>query len=130
MTDAHHHAATDPLAHPEVQQASAAAYISAYVLTVGLLGVGLFMTERHLVTPHSLIPVIAAFAIFLLVAQSLLFLGLDVSHSNIWKTVSLMLTVPLFILSIGLTVWMFHSLDHLVMSPEMPGMSLQPGTLQ
>jgi cytochrome o ubiquinol oxidase operon protein cyoD len=49
----------------------------------------------------------------------------------VWKTVSLILTVPLFILSIGLTVWMFHYLDGLmVMGPEMPGMGMQPTLLQ
>ena len=129
MTDAHY-PAPDPLQHPEVQQASAAAYISAYVLTIFLLGAALFLTEQQALAPMPRLAVISGLAIFLLIAQSLLFLGLDVSRSNIWKTVSLMLAVPLFILSIGLTVWMFHSLDHLTMLPEMPGQSMQPGMLQ
>jgi thiosulfate reductase cytochrome b subunit len=41
--------------------------------------------------------------------------------------------VPLFILTIGLTVWMFQQLDALTMMPGaniMPGMTNQPTLLQ
>jgi len=129
MTDPHH-PAPDPLRHAEVQQAGSLGYISGYLLTIILLGVALVLTERQGMDRQALLIVLSGLTIFLLIAQSMLFFGLDVTRYNIWKSVSLVLTVPLFILSIGLTVWMFHSLDHLMMLPEMPGMPLQPTLLQ
>jgi len=129
MTDPHH-PTPDPLRHAEVQQAGSLGYISGYLLTIILLGVALVLTERQGMDRQALLIVLSGLTIFLLIAQSMLFFGLDVTRYNIWKSVSLVLTVPLFILSIGLTVWMFHSLDHLMMLPEMPGMPLQPTLLQ
>ncbi len=129
MTDPHH-PNPDPLRHAEVQQASFWGYISGYVLTVALLGVALLLTEQPGFQPVALLVTISGLAIFLLVAQGMLFFGLDVSRYNVWKSVSLILTVPLFILSIGLTVWMFHSLGNVMAMPEMPGMPLQPTILQ
>jgi cytochrome o ubiquinol oxidase operon protein cyoD len=129
MTEAHH-LEPDPLGHPEVQQAGSIGYISGYVLTVALLGAALVLTEQKGIDQQALLITLSGLTIFLLIAQGLLFFGLDVTRYNIWKSVSLVLTVPLFILSIGLTVWMFHSLNHLMMLPEMPGMPLQPTILQ
>jgi cytochrome o ubiquinol oxidase operon protein cyoD len=129
MTDPHH-PDPDPLLHAEVQQASLAGYISGYTLTVVFLGIALLLTQLHGLQPAPLLVSISGLAIFLLIAQCMLFFGLDVSRYNIWKTVSLILTVPLFILSIGLTVWMFHALGPVMAMPEMPGMPLQPTVLQ
>jgi cytochrome o ubiquinol oxidase operon protein cyoD len=128
MTDGHH--AYDPLQHPEVQQAGTIGYVSGYVLTVVLLGVALLLTEQRGLPEIPLLVTISGLAIFLLVAQCFLFFGLDVSSHNIWKSVSLILTVPLFILSVGLTVWMFHALNGVMLMPEMPGMPMQPTILQ
>jgi cytochrome o ubiquinol oxidase operon protein cyoD len=129
MTDPHH-PEPNPLLHAEVQQAGSIGYISGYILTVALLGVALLLTQQKGLEPQALIITLSGLTVFLLIAQGLLFFGLDVTRYNIWKSVSLVLTVPLFILSIGLTVWMFHSLNHLMMLPEMPGMPLQPTILQ
>jgi cytochrome o ubiquinol oxidase operon protein cyoD len=129
MTDPH---ATepDPLLHPEVRQAGVVGYVSGYALTVMLLLAALVVTEQHSMAATPLLATLSGLAIFLLIAQCLLFFGLDLSRYHIWKTASLILTVPLFILSIGLTVWMFHSLNDQTMLPEMPGMDMQPTTLQ
>jgi cytochrome o ubiquinol oxidase operon protein cyoD len=129
MTDPHH-PNPDPLIHPEVQQASVGGYITGYALTVVLLGVGLAGTRAQALPPEPLLIALSILAVFLLMAQTMTFFGLDFSRYHVWKTVSLVLTVPLFILSIGLTVWMFHNLDGVTMMPEMPGMSLQPTLLQ
>jgi cytochrome o ubiquinol oxidase operon protein cyoD len=129
MTDPHH-PEPDPLRHPEVQQASLGGYVLGYALTVALLGVGLFGTQARSLPPEPLLIALSILAVFLLLAQTMTFFGLNFSRYHVWKTVSLVLTVPLFILSIGLTVWMFHALDNVTMMPEMPGMSIQPTTLQ
>jgi cytochrome o ubiquinol oxidase operon protein cyoD len=121
---------TDPLQHPEVQQASVKGYVAGYGLTIIGLGLCLLLTQSHALQPVPLLSAVSAIALFLLIAQAFLFFGLDFSKYQIWKSVSVILTVPLFVLSIGLTVWMFHELDGLTMLPEMPGMSMQPTLLQ
>ena len=129
MTDPHN-PEPDPLQHAEVQQAGTFGYLSGTVLSVALLGIALLITEQKSLQPTPVLITISGLSIFLLVAQAILFFGLDVSRYNIWKSVSLILTVPLFILSIGLTVWMFHALGPVMAMPEMPGMPLQPTVLQ
>jgi cytochrome o ubiquinol oxidase operon protein cyoD len=120
-----------PLHHPEVQQATTLGYSAGFVLSCALMLGALLLTQLHDLRPLPLLMVISAIALLTLLAQSVLFFKMDFSAVHIWKTVSLILTVPLFILSIGLTVWMFHYLNGLmVMGPEMPGMSMQPTLLQ
>ncbi|OYV35074.1 MAG: hypothetical protein B7Z80_19460 [Rhodospirillales bacterium 20-64-7] len=87
----------------------------------------LLLTETHALSPLGLMIATSGLAILALVAQTLFFFGIDLSQAHIWKTVSLVLTLPLFVLSIGLTVWMFHYLYGLTM---MPGMDMQPTLLQ
>jgi cytochrome o ubiquinol oxidase subunit IV len=123
----------DPLQHPEVQQASVFGYTAGFLSTLALLGAALLLTESHLMVPVQLLGAISGLALIALLAQTFLSFGLDITRHNIWKSVSLILTVPLFILTIGLTVWMFQQLDALTMIPGaniMPGMTNQPTLLQ
>jgi cytochrome o ubiquinol oxidase operon protein cyoD len=120
----------DPIQHPEVQQASLRGYISGYGVTLAGLGICLLITNAHVLAPIALLSAVSAIALLLLIGQAFLLFGLDFSQHNIWKTLSVILTVPLFVLSIGLTVWMFHELNGLTMLPEMPGMPIQPTLLQ
>jgi cytochrome o ubiquinol oxidase operon protein cyoD len=127
---AHH---SDPVLHPEVQQASFTGYTVGFVMSLLLLLAALLLTEQHALPPLKLLGAISALAMVALFAQCFLFFGLNIALHNIWKSVSLVLTVPLFILTIGLTVWMFHQLDDLTMLPGtqvMPGMTMQPTLLQ
>jgi len=126
-------AETNPLAHPEVQQASVIGYVAGFVASMALLGVALLITELHVLPPMVLLGGISGLALCALLAQCVMFFGLNISAHNIWKSVSLILTIPLFILTIGLTVWMFQQLDALTMMPGsgvMPGMNSQPTLLQ
>jgi cytochrome o ubiquinol oxidase subunit IV len=123
----------DPVLHPEVQQASVTGYTVGFVMSLLLLLAALLLTEQHALPPLKLLGAISALAMVALFAQCFLFFGLNIALHNIWKSVSLVLTVPLFILTIGLTVWMFHQLDDLTMIPGaqvMPGMTMQPTLLQ
>jgi len=123
----------DPILHPEVQQASVFGYTAGFLSTLALLGAALLLTESHLMAPVQLLGGISGLALIALLAQCFLSFGLDITRHNIWKSVSLILTVPLFILTIGLTVWMFQQLDALTMIPGsniMPGMTMQPTLLQ
>jgi cytochrome o ubiquinol oxidase operon protein cyoD len=71
---------------------------------------------------------VSGLALLALIAQAFFFYGLDISQHQIWKSISLVLTVPLFVLSIGLTVWMFHELNGRMMM--MPTAETQSTLLQ
>jgi cytochrome o ubiquinol oxidase operon protein cyoD len=116
----------DPISHGEVQQASLLGYTAGFFATLALLGAALLLTEFHVMPPSGL-------ALLALLCQTFLSFGLDITRHNIWKSVSLVLTIPLFILTIGLTVWMFQQLAINTMIPGaniMPGMTMQPTMLQ
>ena len=101
---------TDPLAHPEVQQANALRYISGFVTTLLLMFAALMLTLRQRLPYLPYAEAVAGLAVFSLLAQAVLFFGLDISRAQIWKSVALVLTVPLFIVTVAFTVWAFASL--------------------
>jgi cytochrome o ubiquinol oxidase operon protein cyoD len=123
----------NPIQHGEVQQASLFGYTAGFFATLALLGAALLLTEFHVMPPTYLLGSIAGLALLALLCQTFLSFGLDITRHNIWKSVSLVLTIPLFILTIGLTVWMFQQLAINTMIPGaniMPGMTMQPTMLQ
>ncbi len=124
---------SNPILHGEVQQASLIGYTVGFVATLILLGAALLLTEGHVMPPVYLLGSISGLALVALLCQTFLSFGLDITRHNIWKSVSLVLTIPLFILTIGLTVWMFQQLAINTMVPGaniMPGMTMQPTMLQ
>jgi len=124
---------TNPLLHGEVQQASVIGYTAGFLATLALLGAALLLTVFHMMPSLYLLGSISGLALVALLCQTFLSFGLDITRHNIWKSVSLVLTIPLFILSIGLTVWMFQQLAVNTMIPGanvMPGMTMQPTMLQ
>jgi len=124
---------TNPILHGEVQQASLLGYTAGFFATLALLGAALLLTEFHMMPPLYLLGSISGLALIALLCQTFLSFGLDITRHNIWKSVSLVLTIPLFILTIGLTVWMFQQLAMNTMVPGaniMPGMTMQPTMLQ
>lgn len=115
----------NPILHGEVQQASLLGYTTGFLATLALLGAALLLTEFRLMPPVYLLGSIAGLAFVALLCQTFLSFGLDITRHNIWKSVSLVLTVPLFILTIGLTVWMFQQLA--INTMVMPGANIRPG---
>jgi len=123
----------NPILHGEVQQASLLGYTAGFLLTLVLLGAALLLTEFHPMPSIYLLGSISGLAMIALFCQTFLSFGLDITRHNIWKSVSLVLTIPLFILTIGLTAWMFQQLAINTMIPGaniMPGMTMQPTMLQ
>ncbi|HEY1858235.1 hypothetical protein [Acidocella sp.] len=108
---------SNPLHHPEVQQASALGYVSGYIVSVLMLLGALLLVSGHALSPMLLLVAVSGLALLALIAQAFFFYGLDISQHQIWKSISLVLTVPLFVLSIGLTVWMFHEMSGRMMMP-------------
>ncbi len=122
---------SNPLAHPEVQQGSALRYVAGFISTVVLMGAALIVTMRHDLPYQSFVELVGGLAFLALLSQAALFYGLDISRAQIWKSVSLILTVPLFIITVGLTVWMFQSLDQRTMvMPSSTAAASQPTLLQ
>lgn len=119
---------SNPLEHPEVQSGGSLRYIAGFISTIVLMGAALLVTLRHDNDYQSFVEIVGGLAALALLSQAVLFYGLDISCAQIWKSVSLILTVPLFIITVGLTVWMFQSLDERTML--MPTTLQQPTLLQ
>jgi cytochrome o ubiquinol oxidase operon protein cyoD len=117
--------AKDPLTHLEVRQASTGGYAAGYAASVILMLAGLLVTQQHVLSYPVFLWVVSSLAVIALVAQAALFFGLGLSPAQAWKSVSLILTVPLFVFTIGLSVWMFHSLY----PRTMPTMTMSQPTL-
>jgi cytochrome o ubiquinol oxidase operon protein cyoD len=100
----------DPLDHPDVRNASGIAFVAGYAASVGLMAIALMVTLRHETSYVRFVIAVAILGGLALLAQAVLMFRLDLSSGQRWKTISLLLVVPLFVLSIGLTGWMFHTL--------------------
>ena len=119
---------SNPLDHPEVRQASVWRYIAGFISSMVLMQAALLVTMRQHLAYEEYALTIGGLALVSLLSQAALFFGLDISRAQIWKSVSLVLCVPLFILSVGLTVWMFQSLADRTMLMPVP--SVQPTLLE
>jgi cytochrome o ubiquinol oxidase subunit IV len=118
---------SNPLDHPEVRMASAWRYIAGFISTIVLMEAAFMVTMRQQLPYVEYASTVAGLGLAALLSQAALFFGLDISRAQIWKSVSLVLTVPLFILAVGLSVWMFQSL--MTRTMIMPNMA-QPTLLQ
>ena len=108
-----------PWEHPEIKGASEIQYVIGYVLSLALLGLSLALVVDHAATAVVLISVISFVALVTVMLQLILLFHLDFSESQRWNSLTLMLNVPLLILSVGLTSFMFHALYTHVMAPGM-----------
>ena len=100
----------DPLNHPEVRLASGRAYAAAFLIAMALMTVSLYVARHPAVAPHPML-VLSGVAAFVVAVQLLLLLQLDFSSTQIWTSVTFALAFPLFVIAVGLSLWMFHSLD-------------------
>ena len=108
-----------PWEHPEIKGASEVQYVAGYVLSLALLGLSLALVATHAAAAVVLISVISFVSILTVMAQLVLLFHLDFSEAQRWNSLTLMLNVPLLILSVGLTSIMFHQLYTHVMEPGM-----------
>ena len=106
---------TKPWEHPEIRLSSATKYFVGYVVTLALLGISLLLVQQHAMTAFNLLATISVLAFLTTVAKLVFLFHLDFSETQRWNTLTLMLNVPLLILSVGLTSWMFQVLFRRVM---------------
>lgn len=104
------HGIQNPLEHPEVRLVNGRRYLLAYVVSLALMTLALGFVTQPALIPWALIGLSVAAAIAAL-AQIILLFQLDFSETQVWATVSFLLIVPLFIIAVGLTMWMFNALD-------------------
>ncbi|MCE5387591.1 MAG: cytochrome O ubiquinol oxidase [Acidithiobacillus sp.] len=117
------HGHDNPIHHPEVQMSSSRGYFTGFLISLGLMFLATFLVASGSMPPFGLLLVITICAAIAVIAQIYFLLHLDISEHNIWNTVSLVLFIPLFIITIGLTWWMFSQL-YLRTMPMMPGMGM------
>lgn len=105
----------DPLAHPEVQQASARQYLAAYLLGLMALLSGCILTSGFDLSSNGTIAAISILAAIAATGQVYLLFNLNLSKTMLWHTAAFVLTAPLVLMAIGLTLWMFHYLGQRTM---------------
>ncbi|MHB8255006.1 MAG: cytochrome O ubiquinol oxidase [Acidiferrobacter sp.] len=103
------HATQNAFEHPEVQLANGG-YVVAYIVAMALMAVSLVLVRDHMLSPVALAVAISASAAVVGIVQCVLLLHMNLSDTQIWHTIALVLFIPLFVLAIGLTSWMFHGL--------------------
>ncbi len=101
----------NPLDHPEVQMAKAGNYMAGFMLATAMMGASLMLVTRHTLPPIAEKVTVSLIALAAVIAQLRLLFHLDWSPTQRWHTIALVLTVPLFVLLVGLSLWIFHSLD-------------------
>lgn len=114
--------AENPLEHPEVKLANAGSYIFAFFAAFLLMGISLILVKSRPWSPEILLGAISLSALIAVVLQFYFLFHLDLSRTQVWNTTALVLIVPLFIIAIGLTLWMFHTLHARTMITGMGGM--------
>ena len=104
-----------PRDHKEIGLADGRKYLAGYLVTLALLGFSLLLVRSHALSALDLLAAISVLAFLTTVAKLILLFHLDFSETQRWNTLTLMLNVPLLILSVGLTSWMFRVLYERVM---------------
>ncbi|WP_455380438.1 cytochrome o ubiquinol oxidase subunit IV [Acidihalobacter prosperus] len=111
------HGHDNPLDHPEVKLASPLRYFIGYVFALGMMILSLGLVKGHVLPTVALTAVLSLIAFIVIMVQLYFLFHLDLSETQIWHTVALVLTVPLFFISIALTIWMFYTLELRTMIP-------------
>ena len=118
----------NPLNHPEVQLANGRAYLASCIISMLLMTVGLWLAVAHITTPFGTVLMTSFLAGVVVIIQGYFILHMDISHAQIWHTVAMVLFLPLFVVTIGLTAWMFHGLYQctMIMPPAASSMTYVP----
>lgn len=102
--------AKDPLRHPEVTSTTGTTVALGYGAALALMVAALLITQFKPISTIAVLSLTGLLAVLAITAQLLFLMRLDVSPPQIWKSVALVLTLPLLVVMLGLTGWMFHTL--------------------
>lgn len=111
------HHQPNPIEHPEIQRVGVSGYILTFVISLlGMVAAYGLVTSRAM-APTDLLTVLSVIALVIGLIQLYFLFNLDLSKTMIYHTISLVLIIPLFMMAIGLTIWMFHGLmTHMMIS--------------
>ncbi|MHB1513136.1 MAG: cytochrome o ubiquinol oxidase subunit IV [Acidiferrobacter sp.] len=109
----------DPLQHPQVQLARGGQYLGAYIASLLLTASPLWLVVHHEGTSWRLMMIVVACAAALTLVQGYFWLRLDFSRTQAWMTAALVLFIPLVVMTVGLTAWMFATLYTRTMIPTL-----------
>lgn len=116
------HATDNAWEHPEVQLAGGG-YVAAFIVGLALMGLSFWMVRGHMFAPTGLAIATSALAALTALIQCVWLLHMTISRTQVWQTLALVLFIPLFVLTIGLTSWMFHGLYRRTMMMPAPHVS-------
>ena len=105
------HQRPNPLDHPEVRLASTRGYLTGFLVSLALMGLSFGLVATHALSQFYGRVAISTIALLGVLAQTHFLFHLDWSETQRWHTLGFWLTVPLLVLLLGLSIWMFHSLD-------------------
>ncbi len=111
-----------PLDHPQVRSFAPGRFLAAYGLAIVCVTLAYVWVRERVWPVHELYGAISVLAGLTILALLTLWLELDGSPAQRWPTVTFVLYIPLFLLTVGLTAWMFATLYTRTMMPRlMPG---------
>ena len=113
------HELHNPLHHHEVQLASTPRYVVGFLVSAALMALSFLIVRRGGLPALDAQVLIAAIALAAVLVQSYLLFHLNFSETQRWHTAAFVLTIPLFVLLVGLSMWMFHALAARTMIPGM-----------
>jgi len=99
-----------PLQHAEVRLARGWVYALAFVEAMLAMLLAVWVARDRSLAPGMAMGWIAGIAALTLLVQTVALFDLDLSPARRWHVLALVMVLPLFVLAIGLTLIMFHSL--------------------
>ncbi|HKJ10143.1 MAG: hypothetical protein P8124_12640 [Gammaproteobacteria bacterium] len=105
------HEQPNPLDHPEVRLASTRGYLTGFLISVSLMALSFGLVAGQALSAFYGRVAIATIAVLAVLAQTHFLFHLNWSETQRWHTLGFWLTIPLLVLLLGLSIWMFHSLD-------------------
>ncbi len=109
----------EPLSHPEVRDLDVRLSVASFVATAALLTFSFMVVVRDAWSIPSLSIAIALMAGLAAAAQLIGALQLTLAPSRRWFTACFLLCIPLYMLTVGLTAWMFATLYTRTMMPHL-----------
>lgn len=104
--------------HPEVQVGRQTSHkFIGYGISVLLTALAFSLVYAHALSTPALKAVLSFIALITICVQLYYFSNMDIRHTQRFNVISILLTVPLFMLMIALTVWLFYALSFRVEVP-------------
>lgn len=105
------HEGHDPLQHPELKAGNRLGDLIGYAASTVLISLAFALTYAQALSGTLLEAVLTLIALLVMGLQLVLFTNQDISPTQRWKTIATVFTIPLLIMVIGLTAWMFFTLS-------------------